>query len=284
MWCATSLPLSKRLRPDSRRVSGLSTKRLLIIAGSDNSGGAGIQADIKTASAHGVYAMSAITAVTVQDTTGVHAVHPVPPEIVRGQILACLNDIGADAIKIGMLASDAIAQAVAGALADFPHIPLVLDPVLASTGGAVLLGPEALHTLKTRLFTRALLVTPNLPETEILTGIRIETFDDMRIAADEFAGFGVAHVLFKGGHGEGKMVIDTLVDTQSGEIARFESPRIESRHTHGTGCTLATAIACGLAQGLPLADAVQRAHDYVQNAIRTAPGLGKGRGPLNHLP
>jgi hydroxymethylpyrimidine/phosphomethylpyrimidine kinase len=227
--------------------------------------------------------MSAITAVTVQDTHGVHDVHPVPPQIVRGQILACLKDIGADAIKIGMLASDAIAKAVADALAEFPGIPLVTDPVLASTGGAVLLGPEALHTLKTRLFPRALLVTPNIPETETLTGIRIETFDDMRIAADEFAGFGVPHVLFKGGHGGGKTVIDTLVDTQSGEIARFESPRIETRHTHGTGCTLASAIACGVAQELSLVDSVRRAHDFVQNAIRTAPGLGAGQGPLNHL-
>jgi hydroxymethylpyrimidine/phosphomethylpyrimidine kinase len=227
--------------------------------------------------------MSAVTAVTVQDTQGVHAVHPVPPQIVRGQIHTCLGDIGADAIKIGMLASEAIASAVADALAEFPGIPLVLDPVLASTGGAVLLGPEALHTLKTRLFPRALLVTPNIPETETLTGIRIETFDDMRIAADEFAGFGVAHVLFKGGHGEGKTVIDTLVDTQSGAITRFESPRIETRHTHGTGCTLASAIACGLAQSLPLTDAIRRAHDYVQSAIRTAPGLGSGHGPLNHF-
>jgi hydroxymethylpyrimidine/phosphomethylpyrimidine kinase len=264
-------------------VSGLSTKRLLIIAGSDNSGGAGIQADIKTASAHGVYAMTAITAVTVQDTMGVHGVHPVPPDVVRGQILACLNDIGADAIKIGMLASDAIANAVAGALAGFPGIPLVIDPVLASTGGAVLLGPDALKTLKTRLFPLSALVTPNIPETESLTGIRLETFDDMRIAADEFAGFGVPHVLFKGGHAAGPTVSDALVDTASGHITRFESPRIDTAHTHGTGCTLAAAIACGLAQELSLIEAVQRAHAYVQEAIRTAPGLGRGNGPVNHL-
>jgi len=227
--------------------------------------------------------MSAVTAVTVQDTHGVHDVHPIPASIVKAQIETCLSDIGADAIKIGMLACDAIANAIAEALAEFSTIPLVLDPVLSSTSGTVLLGPEALHTLKTRLFPRALLVTPNIPETETLTGIRIETFDDMRIAADEFAGFGVAHVLFKGGHGSGVMVIDTLVDTGSGRIARFESPRIDTRHTHGTGCTLASAIACGLAQKLSLTDAVRRAHDFVQNAIRTAPGLGKGQGPLNHL-
>ncbi len=256
------------------------TPRLLVIAGSDNSGGAGLQADIKTASALGVYAMSAVTAVTVQDTHGVHAIHPVPADIVREQIRTCLNDIGADAIKIGMLASDAIATAVADALVEFSGIPLVIDPVLASTSGAVLLGPEALHTLKTRLFPRALLVTPNIPETETLTGIRIETFDDMRIAADEFASFGVAQCAVQGWSCDSS-------DSQRHAGRYVKRPdhaiRIAThRHTAHSMVPAApwpAAIACGLAQKLSLTDSVRRAHDFVQHAIRTSAGFRQGARP-----
>jgi hydroxymethylpyrimidine/phosphomethylpyrimidine kinase len=234
--------------------------RLLIIAGSDPSGGAGIQADIKTALAFGIYAQTAITAVTVQDTTKVFSVNPVAPDIVRGQIEAALNDIGADAIKIGMLAT--------------------LDTVLLSSSGTPLLDEAGVMILRKRLFRRAALVTPNLPETEALTGIYPSSEHRLRNAAMVFKMLGNEGVLFKGGHGEGPMVSDVL--WTEGEFIPFEAPRQETRHTHGTGCTLATAIACGLAQKLSLKEAVARAHAYVQQAIRTAPGLGQGSGPLNH--
>jgi hydroxymethylpyrimidine/phosphomethylpyrimidine kinase len=253
--------------------------RLLIIAGSDPSGGAGIQADIKTALAFGIYAQTAITAVTVQDTTKVFSVNPVAPDIVRGQIEAALNDIGADAIKIGMLATADIAAAVADVL-ETNTIPLVLDTVLLSSNGTPLLDEAGVMILRKRLFRRAALVTPNLPETEALTGIYPTSEHRLRNAAMVFKMLGNEDVLFKGGHGEGPMVSDVL--WTEGEFIPFEAPRQETRHTHGTGCTLATAIACGLAQKLSLKEAVARAHAYVQQAIRTAPGLGQGSGPLNH--
>ena len=257
----------------------MTIRRLLVIAGSDSSGGAGIQADLKTAQAFGVYAQTAITAVTVQDTTGVKSVNPVSPEIVRGQIEAALNDIGADAIKIGMLGNGQIATAVADAL-EGSDIPLVLDTVLLSSSGAALLDEEGIIVLKKRLMRRAALVTPNLPEAEVLTGIYPRSEHRLRNAAMVFKMLGSSDVLFKGGHGEGDVLRDVL--WSGGEFMDLEAPRQDTPHTHGTGCTLATAIACGLAQGLTLKDAVVRAHSYVQDAIRTAPGLGQGRGPLNH--
>jgi hydroxymethylpyrimidine/phosphomethylpyrimidine kinase len=257
------------------------TARLLVIAGSDPSGGAGIQADLKTAQAFGVYAQTAITAVTVQDTTKVMSVNPVAPEIVRGQIEAALNDIGADAIKIGMLATAEIAAAVADVL-ETNAIPLVLDTVLLSSSGTPLLDEAGIAILKKRLFRRATLVTPNLPETEALTGIYPQSEHRLRNAAMVFKMLGNEGVLFNGGHGEGDVVQDVL--WTEGEFIPFEAPRQDTRHTHGTGCTLATAIACGLAQKLPLREAVTRAHVYVQQAIRTAPRLGAGHGPLGHQP
>jgi len=257
----------------------MTIRRLLVIAGSDSSGGAGIQADLKTAQAFGVYAQTAITAVTVQDTTGVKSVNPVSPEIVRGQIEAALNDIGADAIKIGMLGNGQIATAVADAL-EGSDIPLVLDTVLLSSSGAALLDEEGIIVLKKRLMRRAALVTPNLPEAEVLTGIYPRSEHRLRNAAMVFKMLGSSDVLFKGGHGEGDVLRDVL--WSGGEFMDLEAPRQDTPHTHGTGCTLATTIACGLAQGLTLKDAVVRAHSYVQDAIRTAPGLGQGRGPLNH--
>jgi hydroxymethylpyrimidine/phosphomethylpyrimidine kinase len=253
--------------------------RLLVIAGSDSSGGAGIQADLKTAQAFGVYAQTAITAVTVQDTNGVTAVHPVPPDIVAAQIKAALSDIGADAIKIGMLGNGAIAAAVADAL-EGSDIPLVLDTVLLSSSGVPLLDEEGVQILKKRLMRRAALVTPNLPEAEVLTGIYPKSEHRLRNAAMVFKMLGTNDVLFKGGHGEGDILRDVL--WSDGDFTDFEAPRQDTRHTHGTGCTLATAIACGLAQGLALKDAVVRAHGFVQEAIRTAPALGAGAGPLNH--
>ena len=253
--------------------------RLLVIAGSDSSGGAGIQADLKTAQAFGVYAQTAITAVTVQDTNGVKSVNPVAPDIVRGQIEAALKDIGADAIKIGMLGNGQIAAAVADAL-EGSDMPLVLDTVLLSSSGAALLDEEGVHVLKKRLMRRAALVTPNLPEAEVLTGIYPKSEHRIRNAAMVFKMLGTSDVLFKGGHGEGDVLRDVL--WSGGEFVTLEAPRQDTPHTHGTGCTLATAIACGLAQGMALNDAVARAHTFVQDAIRTAPGLGSGRGPLNH--
>ena len=253
--------------------------RLLVIAGSDSSGGAGIQADLKTAQAFGVYAQTAITAVTVQDTNGVASVNPVTPNIVRDQIRAALKDIGADAIKIGMLGNGEIASAVADAL-EGCAIPLVLDTVLLSSSGAALLDEAGIAVLKDRLMRRAALVTPNLPECEALTGVYPKSEHRLRNAAMVFKLLGVSNVLFKGGHGEGAVVRDVL---WSGEtFTPFEAARQDTAHTHGTGCTLATAIACGLAQQMPLMQAVARAHAYVQEAIRTAPGLGQGKGPLNH--
>jgi hydroxymethylpyrimidine/phosphomethylpyrimidine kinase len=253
--------------------------RLLVIAGSDSSGGAGVQADLKTAQALGVYAQTAITAITVQDTKGVTQVHPLPANVVRAQIETALGDIGADAIKIGMLGNGEIARAVADAL-EGSSIPLVLDTVLMSSSGAALLDDAGVLVLKERLMRRATLVTPNLPEAEALTGIYPKSEHRLRNAAMVFKLLGANHVLFKGGHGEGQILCDML--WSDGEFIPFEAARQESAHTHGTGCTLATAIACGLAQQLPLRDAVARAHAFVQEAIRTAPGLGQGNGPLNH--
>ena len=257
----------------------MTISRLLVIAGSDSSGGAGIQADLKTAQAFGVYAQTAITAVTVQDTHGVVQVHALPPALVRAQIDAALGDIGADVIKIGMLGNGGIAAAVADAL-EASSIPLVLDTVLLSSSGKALLDEAGIAVLKERLMRRALLVTPNLPEAEALTGIYPKSEHRLRNAAQVFKLLGANHVLFKGGHGEGPVLRDIL--WSEGEFIPFEAPRQDTAHTHGTGCTIATAIACGLAQQLSLKEAVARAHAYVQDAIRTAPGFGQGAGPLNH--
>lgn len=256
-------------------------RRLLVIAGSDSSGGAGIQADIKTAQAFGVYAQTAITAVTVQNTLGVTGAHIVPPDVVRGQIIACLSDIGADAIKTGMLGSTDMVEMVARTIAEHaPGIPLVVDPVMVAKGGSPLLDDEAVAVMKKQLLPLAALVTPNLPEAEVLTGIYPKSEHRIRNAAMVFKLLKVENALFKGGHGEGEIVRDVL--WSGGEFIPFEAERQNTPHTHGTGCTLATAIACGLAQGRDLRDAVGRAHMFVQNAIRTAPGLGTGHGPLNH--
>jgi hydroxymethylpyrimidine/phosphomethylpyrimidine kinase len=258
---------------------------LLIIAGSDNGGGAGIQADIKTATAFGVYAMTAVTAVTVQDTYEVHTVHNLPASLVRDQVSTCLKDIGADAIKIGMLGDHEIALAVAETLEteDNVGIPLVLDPVLSASGGVSLLDSEGKRILLKRLLPLTTLVTPNLPETERLVGILPKTEEDFRHAAERFGGFGCPNILFKGGHGDGRVLRDVLADANTGTLTYIEAERQDSRHTHGTGCTMSSAIACGLALGWRFEDAVRTAHAFVQGAIRTAPGLGGGRGPLNHL-
>lgn len=255
--------------------------RVLVVAGSDSGGGAGIQADIKAIMAMGGYACTAITALTAQDTLGVHGVLAVPPEFVALQISRVLADIGADAIKTGMLGDATMIEAVTEALASQKGLPFVLDPVMVAKGGQSLMPADAVAALKRVLLPLASLITPNLPEAEVLCGAPIRSLSEMRHAADLLLTLGVPAVLLKGGHLPGDMVIDVLA-TASDEHLVLSAPRLPTRHTHGTGCTLASAIAAGLAQGMVLAAAVERAHVYVQAAIRSAPGLGAGHGPLDH--
>jgi hydroxymethylpyrimidine/phosphomethylpyrimidine kinase len=258
--------------------------RVLIIAGSDSGGGAGIQADIKTITMLGGYAMSAITALTAQNTQGVHGVMPVPTDFIAQQIDVVLSDIGADCIKTGMLHSAAVIETVMARLS--ADVPLIADPVMVAKGGARLLQPEAIETLKALLIPRAALLTPNLPEAEVICGFAIKTDMDKMRAADKILQMGAGALLLKGGHATGpfgsdsEMIEDWLFTNE--EFHTFTSARIFSKNTHGTGCTLASAIACGVAQGLSLHDSVARARDYVRKAIETAPGLGEGHGPLNH--
>ena len=255
--------------------------RILIVAGSDSGGGAGIQADIKTVTALGGYAATAITALTAQDTNGVHGVHEVPPAFIAQQMRVVLGDIGADAIKTGMLHDCATIDAVCDVLDDIGRgIPLVVDPVMYAKGGHPLLQRDAIETLKRRLIVHATILTPNLPEAEALSGRTIHTADEMRHAAETMLTLGCSAVLLKGGHLDGNRLVDILATDQG--VRAFESPRIATRSTHGTGCTLASAIATGLAQGLSLELSVVRARDYVHRAIETAPGFGRGHGPLNH--
>ncbi|HLI66028.1 MAG TPA: bifunctional hydroxymethylpyrimidine kinase/phosphomethylpyrimidine kinase [Caulobacteraceae bacterium] len=251
--------------------------RVLAIGGSDSSGGAGVQADIKTITALGAYATTAITAVTAQNTLGVAAIHPLPAAMVVAQARAAIDDIGCDAIKTGMLGRAAIVLAVAD-LAAAAGVPLVVDPVMAATTGAALLDADALGALRERLAPQAALLTPNAPEAERLTGLAIATTDDLRRAGERLLTSGVKAVLMKGGHVAGESVIDVLM-TPDGET-RFESLRVATGHTHGTGCALASACAAGLAEGMALTEAVARAHAFVAEAIRRAPGLGGGNGPI----
>jgi len=252
--------------------------RVLVIAGSDSGGGAGIQADIKTITALGAFAATAITALTAQNTLGVHGVMPVPPAFIRQQIDVVMSDIGADAIKIGMLGDSATIETVCDALT--ADVPVVLDPVMVAKGGQALLATRAVDTLRRRLLPRAAVITPNLPEAEALTGLTIRTEADMRAAAAALLAMGVPAVLLKGGHLESATVTDLLATADG--IEAFSAPRIETRHTHGTGCTTASAVAAGLAQGMSLRDAVVRARAYVRAAIAAAPGFGQGHGPLDH--
>ena len=253
--------------------------RVLIIAGSDSGGGAGIQADIKTVTALGGYAATAITAVTVQNTLGVSAVHPIPQEIVEAQARAVLDDIGADAIKTGMLGERSVVEAVARVLSEV-DVPVVVDPVMIAKGGAALLDPDALAALRALLLPLAALLTPNAAEAETLTGLEVATFDGQRRAGEALLQAGARAVLIKGGHVPGPRVVDLLV-TPEGETT-FEGPRLDTRNTHGTGCTLASACAVGIAQGLDLSEAVARAVAYTAEAIARAPGFGAGHGPLDH--
>lgn len=259
------------------------TVRLLTIAGSDSGGGAGIQADLKTFAAHGGFGMSVVTAVTAQNTVAVTAVHAVPPGVVAAQLAAVLGDLGADAIKVGMLDDVAVVAAVADALATARGVPLVVDPVMVAKSGASLLADDAVDALLTRLLPLATLVTPNLPEAARLSGLPVAEEEAARLAAGRrLAELGCA-VLVKGGHGTGEEVVDLLV-APGGAVHRYRHRRQHTRSTHGTGCTLSAAIAARLARGEALPVAVGRAIEYVQAAIASAPGLGRGHGPLNHFP
>lgn len=255
--------------------------RVLVIAGSDSGGGAGIQADIKAITALGGYAMTAVTALTAQNTEGVHGVHPVPPAFLRQQIQVVMEDLPPQALKTGMLHDGATIECVAE-LAEGPGqgLPLVVDPVMIAQSGARLLEEEAMDALVERLLPLTTLLTPNLPEAGALLGRRLQGPDDMSEAAVELRSVGPETVLLKGGHLQGNELVDVLA--HAGGVERFHHGRIDTRHTHGTGCTLASAIATGLAQGRGIEDAVHRARDYLLEAIRTAPGFGRGDGPVNH--
>jgi len=274
-------PAPLRSAPFPAQPERLIRGRVLAIAGSDSGGGAGIQADIKAITMLGAYAATAITALTAQNTLGVHGIRIVPPEFIYQQIFVVLDDIGADAVKTGMLGDVATIETVADALARHAAgIPFVLDPVMIAKGGARLLDPGAVHALVRQLLPKASVITPNLPEAEVLSNRAIPDIAAMHDAARALLDLGVPAVLLKGGHLPGDTLTDLLATSEG--IEAFSAPRIDTRHTHGTGCTMASAIAAGLAQGMTLRDAVQRARDYVRAAIETAPGFGAGHGPLNH--
>ncbi|GBR53092.1 phosphomethylpyrimidine kinase [Neokomagataea thailandica NBRC 106555] len=258
--------------------------RVLTIAGSDSGGGAGIQADLKAVTALGGFGMSAITALTAQNTCGVYGVHPVPVAFVKQQIAVVMQDLGADCIKIGMLGQADTVHAVADALEAYPDVPIVLDPVMIATSGAALMETDGIHVVRERLLARCRVVTPNIPEAEALTGIKIDDFAAMQKAARQLLADGAGAVLLKGGHlpaAAGPYLYDLLMSSEGDEHV-FKHKRLETRNTHGTGCTLASALATGLAQGLALEASVRRAVTYLQEALLTAPGFGQGHGPVNH--
>ena len=263
----------------------------LTIAGSDSSGGAGIQADLKTFAAFGIYGVSAITAVTAQSTKGIEAALALDADFVTAQVEAVAGDFTIDATKIGMLANAAIVEAVAAAIAELDLPLVIVDPVLVSSSGERLLDEDGVRALRAELLPRARVVTPNIPEAEALSGCRIQSMDDAREAARRIHGMGAAAVIITGGHGFTSHpaprtshlgeVVDLLFDGHAFHELRV--PRVESRHTHGTGCTFASAVAAGLALGRELPDAAARAQQYVAGAIAHAPGIGHGRGPLDHF-
>lgn len=254
--------------------------RVLILAGSDSGGGAGIQADIKAVTMLGGFAATAITAITIQNTLGVHGVHPVPLDVIEAQAKVVLDDIGADALKTGMLGSVEVVETVAALIDYAAGIPAVVDPVMIAKGGSPLLAETAVEAVRRLMIPRAFLLTPNAPEAEALTGLEVADLDGQRRAGEALLKMGAQAVLMKGGHVPGEMVIDLLLTADSETV--LESERVMSRHTHGTGCTLASACAAGIAKGLPLPIAVAEGWAYVAEAIRRAPGLGQGHGPLDH--
>jgi len=259
-------------------------KRVLTIAGSDSGGGAGIQADIKTISACGCYAMSAITAVTVQNTVGVNDVHPIPVDIIEKQINAVLSDIGADAVKIGMLHSSTVMMAVKQSLQLYQVKNTVLDPVMVSTSGHKLMQDEAIETLKNELLHHVRVITPNIPEAEILVGRKINNNNELFSIAKELSANGKVSVLLKAGHFRDKELTDVFYNAETDQILELKSIRIDTRNTHGTGCTLSSAIAAFLAHGLSLNEAIQKAKEYINTAISEGASykIGQGHGPVHH--
>ncbi len=257
----------------------MSVPRILIIAGSDSGGGAGIQADIKTVTMLGGHAMTAITAVTAQNTLTVEEVLPLPTAMVLKQIDLVVHDLGVDAVKIGMIGSAQTAAAVADRLERLGPVPIVFDPVMVATSGSVLADDDTIAAFR-RLMAIASLVTPNAPELEVLSGRQIGTVAELQEAAMALEQDSGTPVLAKGGHIGGAIVIDTLI--AGGALTQFQSTRIHSSNTHGTGCTLASGIACGLGQGRQLPEAVERARNYTFAAIQSAPGFGHAHGPLGH--
>jgi len=260
-------------------------KKVLTIAGSDSGGGAGIQADIKSISACGCYASSAITAITAQNTVGVRAIHAIPNEILKLQIKAVLDDIGADAIKIGMLHSPESIKTVADCLADYPIKNIVLDPVMVATSGDQLLLDDAIGNLKKLLFPKVSLITPNLPEAEILLGRKIECQTEFRSVAHELAEQYKVSVLLKAGHLKGDDLIDVLYDYEKFESSNLASKRIHTQNTHGTGCSLSSALASFLAKGHSLAESAQLAKAFITESIKTGSDykIGQGHGPVHHF-
>lgn len=258
-----------------------SPPRVLTIAGSDSGGGAGLQADLKTFAALGVYGTVAVTSVTAQNTQGVFSVHVVPPDMVAQQIDAVVEDIGTDAIKSGMLSNAAIIEVVADRLRRHEVASYVLDPVMISETGHTLLQPQAIDALKSQLIPLAFILTPNIAEAEKLTNRTIENEEDMRDAARAIKDMGATHVLVKGGHMKGDVATDVLCE--AGTFHSFSAPRIETRNTHGTGCTYASAIAAYLAKGHTVSEAVSQAKVYVTGAIQHGLDLGHGAGPLDHF-
>lgn len=261
--------------------------RVLTIAGSDPSGGAGIQADLKTMSALGCYGMSAIVAVVDENTVGVTGVHPIPVEFVTGQIHSCLDDIGADAVKIGMLHSSELIMAVRRTLDEYPSMKnIVLDPVMVATSGDPLLEPDAVDTLRRVLVPRARIITPNIPEAELLLGEKIGSQDELpdfaRRLSDACSG---VSVLLKAGHLEDEQLIDVFYNAETGRLLRLKSERLFTQNTHGTGCTLSSAVAASLAKGMEPDEAVTVAKDYIAAAIKTgaAYSIGHGHGPVHHF-
>lgn len=258
------------------------TKRptALTVAGSDSGGGAGIQADLKTFHQFGVFGMSAITAITAQNTLDVNGVYPMTPDAVAAQMDAVLSDIGADAMKTGMLFSADIIQAVAQQIRSFQLRKVVVDPVMIAKGGAKLLQDEAVAALKKHLLPNTYIITPNLPEAEFITGISISNVEEMMEAAKRIHDMEVRHVLVKGGHMDADEIVDLLYDGES--FHQFPHQRVFTRHTHGTGCTFSAALTAELAKGTELLPAVERAKRFIVEAISTAPELGAGHGPTNH--
>ena len=254
--------------------------KVMTIAGSDSGGGAGIQADLKTFAALGVYGASTLTAITAQNTVGVTAVHEIPTDVIRAQIDAVLSDIGADAVKTGMLSSSAIIECVVEALKKHGVQQLVVDPVMVAKSGDSLLREDAVDSLRTRLLPLAAVVTPNIPEAEALPKTKIVSDADVRRAAEAIVAMGARSVVVKGGHREGPAT-DLFYD--GSDFQEFTAPRFDTVNTHGTGCTFASAVAAGLARGMPVIEAVALAKDYVTEAIRTSFPIGQGHGPLNHF-